>query len=546
MASLYRPWRVLYTSPTGKRCKKGDPGAKKKKERSDKWYGQFVDAAGDWKRVPLAADKSAAQAMLNELVNKAERQKAGRVDVFEPHFNRPLSEHLNAYEQALRAKGDGADHVTLSVARIRAVLDGCQFMRLSDLSASAVATFLADARRTGLTVIDCKGRCKVDANGKPKRRAISIATSNHYLTAFKGFCRWLVKDRRMPDNPIAHLSALNAKTDVRHERRPLSAEEFMLLIDATRAGKPFRGLSGESRALLYIVAANTGLRASELASLTAASFDLEAEPATVTVEAAYSKHRRRDVLPLRADLAVLLCPLLSTFDSDALSVARIERSAQGDLEAESNGERASMGHLWAGTWVEKPAKMLRRDLRAARAKWLKDALSDGERKRRERSTELCYRDEAGRVFDFHALRHQFITNLARGRVHVKEAQQLARHSTITLTMDCYTHLGIVDLTSALDALPALPTMTGPASEAAELRATGTDGRADPKSLRAQGRAQKTVLSCPVVSLSGHERDRGPASETIKKPGKKPGFAGEKRSEDDGTRTRNHRIDSPVL
>ena len=546
MATLYRPWRVLYKLPNGKRCKKGDPGAKKKRERSDKWYGLYLDASDVWKRSPLAADKSAAQAMLNELVNKADRQRAGRIDVFEPHLQTPLADHRRDYERALHAKGGTSEHVALTIARIDAVLEGCRFKRLTELSASAVAAFLADARKAGLPVTDCKGRQATLPDGAPKLRAISIATSNHYLTAFKGFCRWLVKDRRMPDNPIAHLSALNAKTDVRHERRPLSNEEFTAFIEAARAGKPFRGLSGESRAMLYLVAANTGLRASELASLTAASFDLTGDPPTVTVEAAYSKHRRRDVLPLRADLAVLLCPLLSTFDFKAAGVAQNERSAKGDPEAESSGERNATPRIWAGTWVEKPAKMLRRDLRAARAKWLADAPSDAERKRRERTTELCYRDEAGRVFDFHSLRHQFITNLARGRVHVKEAQQLARHSTITLTMDCYTHLGIVDLTSALDVLPALPTLGGPASEAAELRATGTDGRADPQSLRAQGRAQKIVLSCPVVSLSGHESEVGPASETIKKPGRKPGFVGENSNEGDGTRTRNHRIDSPVL
>ena len=38
---------------------------------------------------------------------------------------------------------------------------------------------------------------------------------------------------------------------------------------------------------------------------------------------------------------------------------------------------------------------------------------------------------------FHALRHTFITNLARSGVHPKTAQSLARHSTITLTMDRY-------------------------------------------------------------------------------------------------------------
>jgi integrase len=43
------------------------------------------------------------------------------------------------------------------------------------------------------------------------------------------------------------------------------------------------------------------------------------------------------------------------------------------------------------------------------------------------------------VVDFHALRHTFITSLAAAGVHPKTAQMLARHSTITLTMDRYTH-----------------------------------------------------------------------------------------------------------
>jgi hypothetical protein len=37
--------------------------------------------------------------------------------------------------------------------------------------------------------------------------------------------------------------------------------------------------------------------------------------------------------------------------------------------------------------------------------------------------------------DLYALRHTFISNLAAGGVHPKTAQGLARHSTITLTMD---------------------------------------------------------------------------------------------------------------
>ena len=68
---------------------------------------------------------------------------------------------------------------------------------------------------------------------------------------------------------------------------------------------------------------------------------------------------------------------------------------------------------------------------------------------------IPYRDEAGRVFDFHAIRHQFLSNLARSGVHPKIAQQLARHLTITLTMDRYTHTHTDQLAEALSKLPPL-------------------------------------------------------------------------------------------
>jgi site-specific recombinase XerD len=60
-----------------------------------------------------------------------------------------------------------------------------------------------------------------------------------------------------------------------------------------------------------------------------------------------------------------------------------------------------------------------------------------------------------RYADFHALRHAFIRHLAAGGVHQKTAQKLARHFTITLTMDRYSHLQRADLAAALNALPNL-------------------------------------------------------------------------------------------
>jgi len=74
------------------------------------------------------------------------------------------------------------------------------------------------------------------------------------------------------------------------------------------------------------------------------------------------------------------------------------------------------------------------------------------------------------VADFHALRHTFITRLARSGVAPAVAKSLARHSTITLTMDHYTHTFIEDERSALARLPGIvPTMPTPAAT----RSTGT-------------------------------------------------------------------------
>jgi integrase len=74
---------------------------------------------------------------------------------------------------------------------------------------------------------------------------------------------------------------------------------------------------------------------------------------------------------------------------------------------------------------------------------------------RAKSFFLAYRDASNRVADFHALRHTFITRLARSGVTPAVAKTLARHSTIVLTMDHYTHTLIEDERAALDHLPAL-------------------------------------------------------------------------------------------
>jgi integrase/recombinase XerD len=262
-----------------------------------------------------------------------------------------------------------------------------------------------------------------------------------------------VKDRRTANNPLAHLERGNVRLGRRHERRELSDAELVYLFQVARAAGRVRKMDGPDREVLYLTSVYTGLRASELASLTPESFAPDGTPPALTVEAAYSKHRREDVVPLHADLVRLLRPWLA---------------------GKCAGER-----VWPGNWAKhnEAGDMLKADLKTARAEWIGEAGDDqAERKQRERSTFLTYRDESGRVADFHALRHTFITRLVRAGVKPKEAQTLARHSTITLTMDRYAHTGLHDVARAVESMPALSGLPTLAPEPARhaLKATGTD------------------------------------------------------------------------
>jgi site-specific recombinase XerD len=447
MASLFKPQIVRYLNAAGRRVSKTAPGARKKVEKSSKWYGRYTDANGLERRVPLCRDKAAAMAMLNELVTRAERQEAGVIDRFDEHRRRPLAQHIKDFKTYLTGKGSTAKHVAVTIFRLEALCTGCRFLKTVDLSGSAITAWLADQREAD---------------------KLGAATSNYYLSAIKHFCKWMIRDRRMGEDPTLHLPGVNTKTDVRRERRPLERGEFDRLIAAARKRGQYRGLSGTQRALLYVMAANTGLRVGELASLTAASFDLAAELATVTVEAVDSKHRRKDVLPLRQDLVALLRPYIA-----AIQPAVSKRVAGRIGKAGRQTDQDPPARLWPGTWAERAARMIRNDLKAARLAWLSEATEPPEQARRAATAFLCYADDAGRVFDFHGLRHHFITNLAKAGVPPKVAQTLARHSTITLTLDRYSHVGISDVVGGLDALPPLPSDDSRA-EGQTMQATGTD------------------------------------------------------------------------
>ena len=387
--------------------------------------GRKLEALIDCRGAGLTPDRTLAR-WLEDMPPRLRTRlvKIGLLDTERAAAGKPLAEHVEDFRADLKAERT-ARHADLVAGRAGRLLDGCGFKQWSDLSPERVTAYLADLR-----------------NGK---KELSVQTSNFYLQAAKQFCRWMVTTRRASESPLVGLKALNVRTDRRHDRRVLTADELRRVIAAAEIGLAFRGMSGADRAMLYRVAVETGLRASELRSLTRASFRLRGDPPTVTVQAAYSKRRRTDALPLRPAMAAMLTDFLATKHPGAMAF-----------------------NMPPSTCT---AKMIRRDLSAARAAWLKEAEHDPEEHRRREATwYLKYTDDAGRVADFHSLRHTFITNLARGGVHPKTAQTLARHSTITLTMDRYSHTILTDQSDALACLPNLPAVA-----AQRAAATGTDG-----------------------------------------------------------------------
>lgn len=424
MASLYRK-PIIVTDPKTR---------EKVKSISKKWWGSYKDANGRLTRKPLAIDKAAAQAMLNQLVRQVEREKAGLVDPTDSERKRPILDHVSAYRDYQENRGISEKQFTEINRQLLKIVSDCKWRTGADITAGSLLDFLGELRRT-------------KAVGRKENR--SAQTYNHYLQAAKQFTRWLVRDRRLPTDPLAHTSKINTAADRRHDRRALTHDEFTLLLAATKTGKPIQGMSGADRAMLYVLAGWTGFRRGEIGSLTLNSFRLDATPPTVTVAAAYSKHRRQDTQILHPAVVEQLREWLAT-------KPRLE---PGEILFVVSGRVP-------GGIERDTSQMIERDLNRARDLWLKKAENAEQRKQREESDFLRYETSDGRYADFHSLRHFFITNLERAGVSPKLAQTLARHSDIRLTLGIYTHVGLNDQTAAIGALP------GPSIDAVENKAAG--------------------------------------------------------------------------
>lgn len=358
-----------------------------KRKGAKRYTIRYIDGNGQRREKVGTSDKQTTERIAAKLEADAQLRLAGVIDPVAERMakseRQPLGDHLHVFQTALESKGSTEGHISETIAYIRSVCDACGYKIPRDLDATAVSSHVAELRRDG-------------------KSARSI---NKRLTAIKTFTRWMCRQGRLRIDPMVQISKLNTQVDRRLQRRALTDDEIDQLIETTsqqptwswREGRTHdserRHIRGPWRAVLYQLTLGTGLRRGELASLTLGSFDLsDLDAATVTVKAAYSKRRREDVLPIRRDLGELLLNALQDCDLQT-PIFRLP---------------------------DNTADMLRADLKAAG---------------------IPERDDSGHVVDFHALRHTYITRLARSGGAPAVAKSLARHSTISLTIDHYTHIG---------------------------------------------------------------------------------------------------------
>ena len=381
---------------TGKKCK------------SRKWYIDLTDHLGVRHRIPGFTDKrkteslgqkiealvsckipgdqpdkglqrwlkSLPESMLEKFVSW------GLVDNFKVETTKPLYRHLEDWKKSLIASGCSTKHIKAILPRVEKVVKGCGFSLMSDIRPDKVENYLVELRKS----------------------QISKTTYNYYIKACRQFGTWLQEAGRVELNPFLKLKkTIVTEADKKRPARVLNIEEVRALVQSAQNSAPYLGIAGNERALIYILANETGLRANEIRQLKIADFNFNESVLTVRVN--ISKNSRSAILPLKKNTSLALKKFFGSQLPDSIAF-----------------------HV-----PEKTYLMIKHDLEKAG---------------------IPYKTKEGTAH-FHAQRHNFATALDMVAKTTKTAQTLMRHSDPRLTLNIYTHSMSDHERAAIDSLPDL-------------------------------------------------------------------------------------------
>lgn len=344
------------------------------------------------KKTTGTTSKALARAIAQQQHEKLVRRAHGLSDPFEEQQNRRIDEHLADYEKALSAKKRNGDYIEQTIKRAERLIEACGWQTISEISSHEAE--LALGRLTDLR----------------SKKKLSNGARNGYLTSVKSFCSWLVRSQRVAINPLIGMEKLNAETDRKRVRRPLTPAECDRLVTAAKAGPVVEGMPGRERALAYVVAAYTGYRRRSLQSLRVCDFDFDR--GTVTLPPKATKNGKvTNATPLHPSI-----------------IAAIRKAAAGLAPEE---------------------RVLPRLTKHASADGIKVDLE---------AAGIPIKDSRGRVVDLHALRGTFSTWLKDTGTSLQDAQKLMHHSDPRLTANTYTTTSTEAARAAISRLPTPPSL----------------------------------------------------------------------------------------
>jgi integrase len=382
---------------------------------SEFYIARYTDANGRFReRSTGCRDQRMAEHKLNTWLQEIEKVKSGILSQEEFEVSKRISdsidEQLAHFEEHLKAKGATSRYIRETISRIMRVCIDCNFKLMAEINATILLRWLNQKGSGGM----------------------GMKTRNGYREVMMTFCNWAVKDNSIAVNPLSRVPKLRESADKRHERHALSSEEIVKLLNAAesrpihdvtaiRVGKRKKVTKanvreeiqaeakqlGLERKLLYATLIYTGLRKSELASITIGQIFLDHEIPHLVLAAKDEKSRRGSTLPLHPELVQQLRKWLKL-----------------------KGKTSPKDKLF--TIPDALCKILDRDLKYAG---------------------IDKRDSLNRVIDVHALRHTHAILLARRGVSPTVAQSAMRHSDIRMTMGVYTHLELENIAEGVNRIP---------------------------------------------------------------------------------------------
>ena len=225
-----------------------------------------------------------------------------------------------------------------------------------------------------------------------KRQSKSPKTLNEYQATLDAFFNWMKRQGRYLCNPLEVVGKVEERGKATFQRRAFTVGEMQRLLT----------VSGE-RMPVYLLAVNTGLRRAELTALRKADVYLNGDDPYLLARASTTKNHKDAVQWLNEEVVEALRSLVAAGSPEESLFLCVPSMVQFRADLESAG--------------------------------------------------ISYEDSTGRRVDFHALRYTLATNLTLTGAAPRTAQEVMRHSEISLTMKTYTDKQMLPTHDATQNLP---------------------------------------------------------------------------------------------